>query len=94
MVVLKEKKKKDQFYINYLFKLGYSTSPIYTNSEELTDVFPVGFFFGRVVKISFQSNSTVCQEGKHQCGSYTGKSNLNLASRFTQESPLLSYSGS
>lgn len=48
----------------------------------------MGCFFGRVVKISFQSNSTVCQEGKNQCGSYTGKSNLNLASRFTQQSTL------
>lgn len=62
-----EREKWAIFVLNHLFELGYSDfPPKHTSFKETTDPFPSGFFYRIVVKISFQSSSTVCQEEKNQ----------------------------
>lgn len=90
-----EREKWAIFVFNHLFELGYSDfPPKHTSFKETTDPFPSGFFYRIVVKISFQSSSTVCQEEKINCGSHRRKNNLNLTSILTLRNTRVPYPGS
>lgn len=86
-----EREKWTIFILNHLFELGYSDFSTYTSFKETTDPFPAGFFYRIVVKISFQSSSTIFQEEKINCGSHIRKNNLNLISIFTLKNTQVSY---